>query len=667
MAFLPATLSDLINNSLSPGELDVVIVTGDAYVDHSSFGTAIIGRVLEAEGYRVGVLSRPDPDDVEVFRLFGKPRLAYLVSSGAVDSMVSSYTANKKPRSEDEYAPGGNPALCLRADGSIGPGVRGRGNARPDRAVIHYATMCRQAYKGVRIVIGGIEASLRRMAHYDYWSDKVRKSILLDSKADVLVYGMGERQIVEILRRLRAGDKNAAASETDQRKTLLSAGDRQLAPPTEVDFSGIRGTVWPKHVGAIPPGVLSQKFPDALILPDFDSLAGADPQSKLKFQESFALQYKNTDPFSAKRLVEPYGDRIVIQEPPAFPLDRKALDAVYALPYQREAHPMYKELKGVPALAEVKFSLLSSRGCFGACSFCALTFHQGRQINSRSVEAIVEEARLLTTMGDFKGYIHDVGGPTANFRRSACKKMETKGACSDRRCLSPEPCPNLEPDHREYVRLLRELRSLRGVKKVFVRSGVRFDYAMQDSSEDFLRELVEHHISGQLKVAPEHVSDKVLALMGKPPRQSYDAFAARYASLNRERGLKQYLVPYFISAHPGSGLKEAIELAEYLRDTGFVPDQAQDFYPTPGTLATAMYWCEANPLDDKPVYVAKGAHERAMQRALLQYTAPANADLVREALIAAGRQDLIGTDARALVRPGGQSAARGNAPQHRRR
>ncbi|MDX9828216.1 MAG: YgiQ family radical SAM protein [Spirochaetia bacterium] len=659
MAFLIAAPADLKKAGLAPGELDAIIVTGDAYVDHSSFGAAIIGRVLEAEGYSVALLSRPDPDDVEAFRLFGRPRLAYLVSAGAVDSMVSSYTANKKPRSEDEYAPGGNRALCMRADGSIGPGVRGRANARPDRAVIHYATMCRQAYKGVRIVIGGIEASLRRLAHYDYWADKVRKSILLDSKADILVYGMGERQIVEILRRLGAGDKGATAPEAEQREAVLPTGALQTTAAPELDLAGIRGTAWARHVGSISRDALAAKFHDSLLLPDFDSLAGTDPQSKLKFQASFALQYKNTDPFSAKRLVEPYGDRVVVQEPPAFPLDREELDAVYALPYLREAHPMYQKWKGVPALAEVKFSLLSSRGCFGACSFCALTFHQGRQINSRSVEAIVGEAKLLTKLGDFKGYIHDVGGPTANFRHSACKKMETKGACLDRRCLSPEPCPNLEPDHREYVRLLRELRSLQGVKKVFVRSGVRFDYVMRDSNEDFLRELVEHHISGQLKVAPEHVSDKVLALMGKPSKQSYDTFAARYATLNREMGLKQYLVPYFISAHPGSGLPEAIELAEYLRDTGFVPDQAQDFYPTPGTLATAMYWCEANPLDGKPVYAAKGARERAMQRALLQYTAPANADLVREALTAAGRADLIGTGPRCLVKPGAPNARQG--------
>jgi len=635
MSFIPACLSDLERAGLKPGELDAVIVTGDAYVDHSSFGAAIIGRALESEGYKVAILARPDPDDVEAFRLFGRPRLAFLVTAGAVDSMVSSYTANKKPRSEDEYAPGGDKALCMRADGSIGAGIRARPNARPDRAAIVYSAMCRQAYKGIPLVIGGIEASLRRLSHYDYWSDTVRKSILLDSKADVLVYGMGERQIAEIMGRISTERLGAAAATS-------------AAP--KPDFSGIRGTVWAKHVGAMSPEALAAEFPGASMLPGFDSLSGPSPEAKLNYEASFAIQYRNTDPYSAHRLIEPYGDRVVVQEPPAFPLDRAELDAVYALPYEREAHPMYEAYGGVPALAEVKFSLLSARGCFGACSFCALTFHQGRQVNSRSIEAIVEEARILTTMGDFKGYIHDVGGPTANFRRSACGKMEKHGACLDRRCLSPEPCANLEPDHKEYIKLLRALRTLPGVKKVFVRSGVRFDYAMADESDEFLRELVSHHISGQLKVAPEHVSDKVLSLMGKPPRRVYDAFAARYADLNRENGLKQYLIPYFISAHPGSGLPEAIELAEYLRDTGFVPDQAQDFYPTPGTLATAMYWCGTNPLDGQPVYVARGAHERAMQRALLQYNAPANADLVREALTVAGRGDLIGTGPRCLVK-----------------
>ncbi len=640
MAFLPASIAELEKTGLHPGDLDVVIVTGDAYVDHSSFGIAIIGRVLEAEGYKVGILSRPDPDDVEAFRLLGKPKLAFLVTAGAVDSMVSSYTANKKPRSEDDYAPGGNKALCLRSDGSIGEGCRNRPNARPDRAVIHYTTMCRQAYKGVRIIIGGIEASLRRLAHYDYWSNKVRKSILLDSKADILVYGMGERQIKEIMARLRSG--------------------------MDAELSGIPGTVWSAFVGSSTASTLAQKFPASLVLPSFEAISGADAEAKQNFQASFAIQYANTDPYSGQRLIEPCGDRAVIQEKPSQPLGRKELDAIYALPYERKAHPIYEAFGGVSALAEVKFSLLSSRGCFGACSFCALSFHQGRQVNSRSAEAILDEARILTTLDDFKGYIHDVGGPTANFRRSACKKMDSHGACLDRRCLAPEPCVGLEVDHKEYVALLRALRKLPGVKKVFVRSGVRFDYAMLDKSGEFLAELVEHHISGQLKVAPEHVSEKVLALMGKPSRQSYDAFVERYSALNREKGLKQYIVPYFISSHPGSGLPEAIELAEYLRDTGFVPDQVQDFYPTPGTLATAMYWCEANPLDGKPVHVAKGERERAMQRALLQYKAPANADLVRQALVEAGREDLIGTARHCLVRPDERSSRPRNQPLRRR-
>ncbi|MCX7027245.1 MAG: YgiQ family radical SAM protein [Spirochaetes bacterium] len=631
MSFLPATPADLASAGLSPGGLDAVIVTGDAYVDHSSFGAAIIGRTLEAAGYKVGILARPDPDDVSVFRLLGRPKLAFLVTAGAVDSMVSSYTANKKPRSEDEYAPGGDPRLCLRADGSIGTGLKSRTNARPDRATIVYANLCRQAYKGIALVIGGIEASLRRLTHYDYWSDGMRKSILLDSKADILVYGMGESQILAIMARLKAGAS---------------------------DLRGIRGTVWAVHRDPTEQRELKNLFPGALILPDSASISGADPDSKLKYAESFALQYRNTDPHVGRPLVEPCGDRFVVQEPPAFPLDKEELDRVCALHYERNPHHLYGRFGGVPALAEVKFSLLSSRGCFGGCSFCALTFHQGRDISSRSKEAIVREARLLSALPDFKGYIHDVGGPTANFRFSACEKMEKRGACADRLCLSPEPCPNLKADHHEYLEILRELRSLPGIRKVFVRSGVRYDYAMLDPKGDFLEELVEHHVSGQLKVAPEHVSDKVLALMGKPSRRSYDAFAARYAELNRKAGLKQYLIPYFISAHPGSGLPEAIELAEYLRDTGFVPDQVQDFYPTPGTLSTAMWRTGVNPLDGKPVYVARGAHERALQRALLQFKAPANADLVREALTLAGRADLIGFGPRCLVGPGPSAAGR---------
>lgn len=665
MPFLPASRADLKRAGLAPGELDAVIVTGDAYVDHSSFGAALIGRVLEAEGFKVGVIARPDPDDVEVFRLFGRPRLAFLVTSGAVDSMVSSYTANKKTRSSDDYAPGGDPALCLRADGSIGRGLRGRPNARPDRALIAYATMCRQAYKAVPLVAGGIEASLRRLSHYDYWSDKVRRSILLDAKADILVYGMGERQIVEIMRRL-AASKNSAPAQAGASAARPGEADNP-SPSAKTDLSGIRGTVWAAHVGQAAPPDIAALFPGAVILPRFEALSGADEKSKSEYAASFATQYRNTEPRTARRLAEPCGDRVVVQEPPAFPLLRRELDRVYALPFERAAHPLYEAAGGVPALAEVKFSLLSARGCFGACSFCALSSHQGRKVTSRSVAAILDEARILTTLPDFKGYIHDVGGPTANFRFPACEKMDKRGACVDKRCLAPEPCENLEIDHREYLRLLRSLRALPGVKKVFVRSGLRFDYAMGDSKSDFLRELVRHHVSGQLKVAPEHVSGKVLALMGKPPRRVYDAFAARYAALNREAGLKQYLVPYFISAHPGAGLAEAVELAEYLRDTGFVPDQVQDFYPTPGTAATAMYWCEINPFDGNPVYAAKGARERAMQRALLQYKTPANAPLVREALIEAGREDLIGAGPRCLVKPGAPSFRRQSGERGRRR
>jgi uncharacterized radical SAM protein YgiQ len=614
MSFLPAHPDDLAARGLAAGDLDIIIVTGDAYVDHSSFGSSLIGRLLEAEGYAVGIIARPDPDDVAAFRLLGRPRLAFLVSAGALDSMVSSYTANRKPRTEDDYAPGGRAELCLSGDGSIGPGLRGRRQARPDRALIAYATKCREAYKGVPIVVGGLEASLRRLAHYDFWSDSVRRSVLLDSKADILVYGMAETAILEVVAALAAGGEVAS-------------------------LRGIRGTAW-----------RSSKRPElpaasTLFLPPFEETS----RDKSVFASSFRAQYRNTDPHSAKTLVEESDGRWVIQEPPAYPLDRAALDRVYDLPFERDAHPMYRSFGGVPALAEVRFSLVSSRGCFGACSFCSITFHQGRAVTSRSRASILREARILRGLNDFKGYIHDVGGPTANFRRSACAKMDREGACVDRRCLAPEPCPGLEADHGDYLALLRELRALDGVKKVFIRSGLRFDYLMYDEDEEFFRELVSHHISGQLKVAPEHVSEKVLALMGKPKRAVYDAFAKRYADLNRELGMRQYLVPYFISAHPGSGLPEAVELAEYLRDTLFVPDQVQDFYPTPGTLSTAMYWTGVDPLTGAAVYVARGERERAMQRALLQYNKPENRALAREALIAAGRRDLIGRGPRCLV------------------
>jgi uncharacterized radical SAM protein YgiQ len=623
MSFLPALPSDLDARGLKPGDLDAVFVTGDAYVDHASFGVALLGRLLEAEGYEVGIIARPDPDDVAAFRLLGKPRLCFLVSAGALDSMVSSYTANRKPRSEDDYAPGGRAELCLRGDGTIGKGKAGRAQARPDRAVIAYTAKCREAYKGVPVIIGGVEASLRALAHYDYWSDKVRRSVLLDSKADVLVHGMGERALCEILRRLAAG-----------------AGD----PGRPVDLRGIPGTAW--H-SSREPGLPAGSF---LELPPYEATASADGSAKAAFLEATRLRYANADPHYAKPLVQKSEARCVVLEPPAAPLSRSELDRVHELPYERAWHPMYDAQGGVPALSEVKFSLVSNRGCFGGCSFCSITLHQGRAISSRSRESLLREATILTKLPDFKGYIHDLGGPTADFRASACRKTDSSGACPDRLCLTPEACPNLEVDHREYLGILRALGALPGVKKVFIRSGIRFDYLMLDPDESFFRELVEHHVSGQLKVAPEHVSDAVLRLMGKPRRHVYEAFAKRYAALNCEAGLKQYLVPYFISAHPGAGLAEAVELAEYLRDSGFIPDQVQDFYPTPGTLSTAMYWTGLDPATGESVHVARGERERAMQRALLQYKKPENRALVREALVSAGRRDLIGGGPKCLIR-----------------
>jgi len=622
MPFIPALPSDLAALGFKPGELDAIFVTGDAYVDHASFGSALLARLLEAEGYKVGIIARPDPDDVEAFRLLGRPRLAFLVSSGALDSMVSSYTANRKPRSEDDYAPGGEASHCLRGDGTIGPGIAGRAQARPDRAVIAYTAKCREAYKGVPVVIGGVEASLRALAHYDYWSDKVRRSILLDSKADILVHGMGESALCEIMRRLAS-----------------SGGDAKSA-----DLRGISGTAWASSKA---PALAGGAFLD---LPSYETLAGADSASKAAFLEATRLRYANADPHYAKVLVQASDARFVVLEPPAAPLTRKELDRVHERPYERAWHPMYDDHGGVPAFSEVKFSLVSSRGCFGGCSFCSITLHQGRAIASRSRESLVREATALTKLPDFKGYIHDLGGPTADFRASACRKTDEKGACSDRLCLSPEACPKLEVGHIEYLGILRALRTLPGVKKIFIRSGIRFDYLMLDSDESFFRELVERHVSGQLKVAPEHVSDAVLDLMGKPRRAVYEAFAKRYAELNRESGLKQYLVPYFISAHPGAGLREAVELAEYLRDSGFAPDQVQDFYPTPGTLSTAMYWTGLDPATGAAVHVARGERERSMQRALLQYKKPMNRELVREALIAADRRDLIGSGPKCLIR-----------------
>jgi uncharacterized radical SAM protein YgiQ len=615
MPFLPALPSDLAPLGLEPGELDAVFVTGDAYVDHASFGVALLARLLEAEGWRVGIIARPDPDDVAAFRLLGRPRLAFLMTAGALDSMVSSYTANRKIRSEDDYAPGGRPEICLRGDGTLGPGIAGRSQARPDRAVIAYSAKCREAYKGVPVVVGGIEASLRALAHYDYWSDKPRRSILLDSKADLLVHGMGESALREIMHRLSAGESVGSI--------------RDLA-----------GTAWRSSTH---PGPEDGKYLD---LPSYEAVVA----DKSAFLEATRLRYAHADYHDGTALVQQSEARYVVLEPSAQPLSRSELDRVHELPYERAWHPMYEEYGGVPAFSEVKFSLVSNRGCFGGCSFCSITLHQGRAIRSRSRESLLREAGILTRLPDFKGYIHDLGGPTADFRSSACRKTDERGACPDRLCLSPEPCPALEVDHGDYLDILRALRALPGVKKVFVRSGIRFDYLLLDRDESFFRELVEHHVSGQLKVAPEHVSDIVLRLMGKPKRSVYEAFSKRYARLNREAGLKQYLVPYFISAHPGAGLAEAIELAEYLRDTGFIPDQVQDFYPTPGTLATAMYWTGKDPLTGEAVHVAKGDRERAMQRALLQYKKPENRELVREALRLAGRRDLIGEGPGCLVR-----------------
>lgn len=598
--FLPVSLEEAHERGWD--EVDFVYVSGDAYVDHPSFGAAIITRVLEANGYRVGVIAQPDWKDPASVQVFGRPRLGFLVSAGNMDSMVNHYTSSKKPRRSDAYSPGGKAGL------------------RPNHAAAVYGNLVRRAYKDVPIIVGGIEASLRRLAHYDYWSDKLKRSILLDSGADIVSYGMGERSIVEIADALAAG----LAIE---------------------DITFIDGTVYKTRS-------LDYVY-DAVTLPSFERMQA----DKLAYAESFGIQYRNSDPFTGKRLVEEYPHSVyVVQNPPAKPLSREELDAVYRLPYARTYHPMYEDRGGVPAIAEVKFSLASSRGCFGECSFCALTFHQGRIVQSRSKESLLEEAEAMTHDPDFKGYIHDVGGPTANFRAPACRKQLTHGACPHKSCLFPEPCKKLEVDHADYVDVLRSLRALPGVKKVFVRSGVRFDYVMADADDTFIRELCEHHVSGQLKVAPEHVSDAVLSVMGKPRNEVYERFRERYRRVNADLGKKQYLVPYLMSSHPGSTLKEAVELAEYCRDLGYMPEQVQDFYPTPSTLSTCMYYTGVDPRTMKPVFTPKSAHDKALQRALIQYRDPKNRDLVREALHRAGRDDLIGYDKRCLVRPRGASA-----------
>lgn len=578
-------------------QLDFIYVTGDAYVDHPSFAHAVISRVLEDHGYTVGIIAQPDWKDEKSITILGEPRLGFLVSSGNMDSMVNHYSVSKKRRKTDAYTPGGEMGK------------------RPDHAAVVYSNLIRHTYRKTPIILGGIEASLRRLAHYDYWSDSLKRSILLDSGADLISYGMGERSIVEIADALAAG--------------------------IEVkDITYIAGTVFKTKD-------LSLAY-DALALPSFEQLKA----DRIEYARSFYTQYCNTDPFSAKRLTEGYPNGIyVVQNPSQMPLSQEEMDRVYELPYMRTWHPMYDEAGGIPAISEVKFSLVSNRGCFGGCSFCALTFHQGRFVQTRSHESLLTEAKMLTEDADFKGYIHDVGGPTANFRHPACKKQLTKGVCPNKQCLFPKPCKNLIADHEDYLSLLRKLRAIPKVKKVFIRSGIRFDYLLADAKDDFFRELVEYHVSGQLKVAPEHISDAVLSKMGKPSNDVYQKFVKKYKKLNEQCGKKQFLVPYLMSSHPGSTLKEAVELAEYLRDLGYMPEQVQDFYPTPSTISTCMYYTGVDPRTMEPVYVPINPHEKAMQRALIQYRNPKNYDLVYEALMKAGRKDLIGFDRKCLIRP----------------
>jgi len=593
--FLPISVKDMKDRGWE--QCDFVYVIGDAYVDHSSFGPAIISRLLESFGYKVGIISQPDWKIKESIAILGKPRLGFIVSAGNMDSMVNHYTVNKKHRHTDAYTPGG---------------VMGK---RPDYATIVYCNLIKQTYKDVPIIIGGIEASLRRLAHYDYWSDKIKHSILIDSGADIISYGMGEHSIVEIADALNSG-----------------------IDITDITF--IKGTVYKAKS-------LDNLY-DYIELPDYDDIC----ENKKTYAESFYTQYVNTDPFTAKTLVEKYKEKLyVVQNPPAMPLTTQEMDDIYALPYMRNYHPSYEKNGGVPALNEIKFSITNNRGCFGGCSFCALTFHQGRIIQVRSHQSIIEEAKLMTKDPDFKGYIHDVGGPTANFRYPSCNKQLTRGVCPNKQCLFPKPCGNLTVDHSDYIKLMHELQSIDGVKKVFIRSGIRFDYCMADSDDTFMRELCENHISGQLRVAPEHISDNVLKRMGKPENSVYEAFLKRYDRINNKTGKKQYVVPYLMSSHPGSTMKEAIELAEYIRDLGYMPEQVQDFYPTPSTLSTCMYYTGYDPRTMEKVYTPVTYHEKAMQRALIQYRNPENYELVKEALIKNGRSDLIGFDKKCLIPP----------------
>ncbi len=592
--FLPISKEDMEKRDWE--RLDFIIVTGDAYVDHPSFGAAIISRTLENIGFKVGIIAQPDWKDTKDIKKLGRPRLGFLVTAGNLDSMVNHYTVSKRLRTKDSYSPGGKAGL------------------RPDRATIVYCNLIRQAYKKMPIIIGGVEASLRRFSHYDYWSDKVRKSILIDSTADLLVYGMGENQIREIATNLNDG--------------------------LEIQYvRHISGTCFITDD--------LENLYDYRAIPSFEEIE----DNRKSFARAFRIQYEEQDPVTGKVLVQKHRNKYLVQNPPTLPLSEVELDKVYSLQYQRNYHPSYERVGGVPAITEVKHSIISERGCFGNCSFCSLAFHQGRIIRSRSHESIIEEAEKITHDKDFKGYIHDVGGPTANFRHAACDKQLKKGSCKNKQCLFPNPCKNLKIDHKDYLELLRKLRELPNVKKVFVRSGLRYDYIVADKDEEFFREFCTHHVSGQLKVAPEHISDEVLKLMGKPGRDVYEKFVDRFYTINKEIGKKQFIVPYLMSSHPGSTLKSAVELAEYLRDIGYYPEQVQDFYPTPGTLSTCMYHTELNPMDMKPVYAPKNKLEKAMQRALLQYRSPKNHDLVTRALILAGREDLIGFGPKCLIRP----------------
>ncbi len=593
--FLPTAAADVEARRWS--EVDFVYVSGDAYVDHPSFGVAIISRVLEAAGFRVAVLAQPDYRSCADFKRFGRPRLGFLVTSGNIDSMVAHYTVSKKRRSYDYYSAGG------------------KMGKRPDRAVIVYCNRIREAYGDVPIIIGGLEASLRRFAHYDYWDDKVRRSILVDSRADLLTYGMGENIILRIARLL---DKGVPVKK----------------------IRDVRGSVYLAKRGETP------HF-DFTEIGDYDTLK----TDKRAYAKAFSVQYKNTDSVRGKAIVEYYDDKMLVQNPPMHPLEREELDRVYALPYARDYHPDYDSEGGVPAITEVKFSITHNRGCFGACNFCAIAFHQGREVRSRSEESVLAEARIIASMPDFKGYINDVGGPTANFRYPSCDKQKECGVCPGRKCLAPEPCKNLKVNHSEYMHMLAEIEKIDKVKKVFIRSGIRFDYLMADKNDEFFRRLVTHHVSGQLKVAPEHCSNNALTMMGKPPIEVYERFRKKYFEISEESGLEQYLVPYLMSSHPGTTMNDAVNMALWLKKHKYSPEQVQDFYPTPGTISTVMYYTGIHPMTGKSVYVTTDYREKQLQRALLQYSRPENANLVREALKKAGREDLIGTSPDCLVRP----------------